>query len=64
MAGSASALLGFTQMGIAAVVGALVGHLHDGTARPMSLAIAASSLGAVIAFQSLRRARRRAAAPA
>lgn len=64
MAGSASALLGFTQMGIAAVVGALVGHLHDGTARPMSLAIAASSLGAVIAFQSLRRARRGAAAPA
>lgn len=58
-AGSASALLGFTQMGGAAVVGALVGHLHDGTARPMALAIALSGLAAVLAFRRLRAARAR-----
>jgi DHA1 family bicyclomycin/chloramphenicol resistance-like MFS transporter len=60
-AGSASALLGFTQMGGAAVVGALVGHLHDGTARPMALAIAVSGLAALVAFRRLRQARARMA---
>lgn len=64
MAGSASALLGVTQMGGAAVVGALVGHLHDGTARPMALAIALTSIVAVLAFLRLRRARRQTAVAA
>lgn len=41
MAGLASALLGFVQMGLAAVVGVLVGHLHDGTQLPMVATIAA-----------------------
>jgi DHA1 family bicyclomycin/chloramphenicol resistance-like MFS transporter len=59
-AGSASALLGFTQMGGAAVVGALVGHLHDGTARPMALALALSGIAAVLAFRRLRTAQARA----
>jgi len=59
-AGSASALLGFTQMGGAAVVGALVGHLHDGTARPMALALALSGIAAVLAFRRLRAAQARA----
>ena len=39
MAGAASALLGFTQMTVAALVGIAVGHLHDGTERPMTGAI-------------------------
>jgi DHA1 family bicyclomycin/chloramphenicol resistance-like MFS transporter len=62
MAGSASALLGFIQMGSAALVGALVGHLHDGTARPMALAIAATALAASVAYVGLLRARRQEAA--
>ena len=36
MAGSASALFGFTQMAVAAVAGMLVGHLHDGTSLVMA----------------------------
>lgn len=36
-AGSASALLGSLQFGIAALAASLVGLLHDGTARPMAL---------------------------
>jgi DHA1 family bicyclomycin/chloramphenicol resistance-like MFS transporter len=51
MAGSASALLGFLQMGVGAGVGIGVGHLHDGTARPMTTAIA---LAAVLVLLSHR----------
>ncbi|NQW11268.1 MAG: multidrug effflux MFS transporter [Alphaproteobacteria bacterium] len=40
MAGSASALLGFCQMGIAAAVGLAIGHAFDGTARPMATGVA------------------------
>ncbi len=40
MAGSASALMGFMQMGLAAVVGIVVGHTYNGTAVPMTAAIA------------------------
>jgi DHA1 family bicyclomycin/chloramphenicol resistance-like MFS transporter len=39
-AGSASALLGTVQFGIAAVAGAAVGWWHDGTALPMAVVIA------------------------
>jgi DHA1 family bicyclomycin/chloramphenicol resistance-like MFS transporter len=53
MAGLASALLGFAQMGIAAGVGVLVGHLHDGTSRPMMGAIAAVALGAAASYRLL-----------
>ncbi len=41
MAGTASALLGFVQMGLAALIGVLVGQFHDGTQAPMTTAIAA-----------------------
>lgn len=41
MAGSASALFGFVQMAAAAVAGAIVGALHDGTPLVMASAIAA-----------------------
>ena len=40
MAGSASALMGFVQMALAAAVGIAVGHAYDGTAIPMTGAIA------------------------
>ncbi|MGQ9370853.1 multidrug effflux MFS transporter [Azospirillum sp. ST 5-10] len=53
MAGLASALMGFAQMGIAAAVGIAVGHLHDGTAVPMTAAIALAALGAAAAAWSL-----------
>lgn len=48
-AGSASALLGTVQFGIAAVAGSAVGHLHDGTALPMAAVIAACGLLALAA---------------
>ncbi len=49
MAGTASAFLGFVQMGFAALVGIAVGGLHDGTPRVMMTAIAIVSLGALAA---------------
>jgi len=50
MAGSASALFGFTQMAIAAVAGVLVGHLHDGTTLVMATIIAACALSAMAGY--------------
>ena len=47
MAGSASALFGFTQMVVAAIVGALVGHFHDGTSLVMAGIIAACAIAAL-----------------
>jgi MFS transporter, DHA1 family, multidrug resistance protein len=43
-AGSAAALLGTLQFAAATVAGAMVGLLHDGTARPMATVIAACGL--------------------
>lgn len=40
MAGAASALVGFVQMMMAALAGALVGHIHDGTPVPMMAVVA------------------------
>lgn len=48
-AGSASALLGFLQFGIAAPVAALVAFFHDGSAMPMSLAIALCAAASLLA---------------
>jgi len=42
MAGAASALVGFFQMGIAAAVGLAIGHAFDGTARPLATGVAVS----------------------
>lgn len=50
MAGSASALFGFVQMAVAAGVGALVGHLHDGTSLVMALIIAVSAVAAMATY--------------
>lgn len=53
MAGVASALLGFLQMTIAAVCGILVGHLHDGTALTMTLAIATMGAATLATYSRL-----------
>lgn len=47
-AGSASAMLGVLQFTLGAVSGSLVGALHDGTARPMTLIIAGCGIGALL----------------
>lgn len=54
-AGAASALLGFTQMAVAAVVGMGVARLLDGTALPMTAAIALAAVGILLAFVLLVR---------
>lgn len=54
MAGAASALLGFAQMGVAAMVGVLVGQLSDGSARAMAAAIALGCLLALANFLTTR----------
>ncbi|MEO8629175.1 MAG: multidrug effflux MFS transporter [Betaproteobacteria bacterium] len=51
MAGSASALMGFVQMGWAAFLGYLVGYLHDGTPAPMANAIGAAGWGAFASYR-------------
>ena len=51
MAGTASALLGFSQMSLAALVGMAVGHWTDGTAVPMATALIAAALTATVAYR-------------
>jgi len=50
MAGSASALLGFCQMGLAAMVGIVVGHGSGESALSMMAAIALVALGGMLAY--------------
>ncbi len=52
---TASALLGFLQMGAAALVGLLVGHSLDGSALPMALTMMAGSALALAGFCLLSR---------
>ena len=60
LAGAASALLGFVQMTVAAGVGIAVGHLHDGTARPMATAVALAAVLIAASFRLLVRPARTA----
>jgi DHA1 family bicyclomycin/chloramphenicol resistance-like MFS transporter len=55
MAGAASALMGFVQMALAAVVGVAVGHAFDGSAVPMALAVALCGWSALAAWWGLVR---------
>ncbi len=55
MAGSASSLMGFVQMSIAAVLGIAVGQLHDGSHVPMAAAIALAAGGIAVSWQFLVR---------
>lgn len=50
MAGTASSLLGFSQMGIAAIIGVGVGQLHDGTSWIMALFIAVMGSASMMSF--------------
>ncbi|TJY59549.1 Bcr/CflA family multidrug efflux MFS transporter [Sinimarinibacterium sp. CAU 1509] len=52
-AGLASALMGTLQFSVAAIAGAAVGQLHDGTAMPMAVVIAACGLTALILLRVL-----------
>ncbi|MDX5297741.1 MAG: multidrug effflux MFS transporter [Gammaproteobacteria bacterium] len=61
MAGSASALLGFVQMSLAAMVGALVGHFHNGTPLVMALGIAGCALAGFATHRWMQRAQARLA---
>ncbi|MDR3437545.1 multidrug effflux MFS transporter [Telmatospirillum sp.] len=54
IAGSASALLGFIQMAVAAGAGWLVGRFDDGTTLPMAATIAAMVLLGAVAYALLR----------
>jgi DHA1 family bicyclomycin/chloramphenicol resistance-like MFS transporter len=54
-AGAASALLGFTQMTAAAVIGIAVAALYDGSSVPMTATIAAVAAGVLLAFTLLVR---------
>jgi DHA1 family bicyclomycin/chloramphenicol resistance-like MFS transporter len=60
MAGSASSLLGFLQMGLGGAAGMAVGRFHDGTPWPMALAMALSGCLALLACALLRNAPREA----
>jgi len=51
VAGSASALLGFVQMGFAGLVGVAVGQAADGTGRAMALAVAVAGVAAAANFR-------------
>ena len=55
MAGTASALLGFTQMLVAAVVGVIIGHIGDRGPLAMMAAIALANLLAAFAYWGHRR---------
>ena len=56
MAGTSSALLGFIQMSVAAAIGVLVGHFHDGSPLSMSLSIACMGIFTLLSFLRLNRA--------
>lgn len=53
MAGAASAMVGFLQLGIAAAVGIGVGQILDGTTRPMMTAVAVVSTIGLVSFWAL-----------
>ena len=59
LAGAASALLGFVQLGAAALTGTLVGGFDDGTQMPMVTAIGIAGLAGLASFAVVRANRRR-----
>ena len=57
-AGLASALLGFIQLGIGAISGHVLMRLHDGTTRPLAIAVALFACSLLAAYLALVRGRR------
>lgn len=55
MAGTASALMGFLQMTLAALVGIAIGHATGTDGLPMAVAVLLTTLGALAAFRGLVR---------
>ncbi|MFE0757879.1 multidrug effflux MFS transporter [Inquilinus sp. NPDC058860] len=55
MAGTASALMGFLQMTLAALVGIAIGHATGSDGLPMAVAVLLTTLGALAAFRFLVR---------
>lgn len=53
MAGAASALAGFFQMGVASAVGLAIGHAFDGTARPLATGVGVSGFLMLFFFVTL-----------
>lgn len=53
IAGSATALFGMFQFGVGAVIGVLIGLIHDGTALPMAALIIAASVASLAVNQWL-----------
>lgn len=53
MAGTAASLMGFLQMGIAAIAGIAVGYFHNGTPAPTLLITALMALVAAISYRYL-----------
>lgn len=53
MAGAASSLMGFTQYGIASLVGLAVGHAFDRSAVPMVSAIAAMGVATYLCYRGI-----------
>ena len=53
MAGSASALLGFIQMSLAAGLGMVVGQFHTGTPLVMTAVIAGCGLASLVVYRLL-----------
>ena len=64
MAGAASALLGFIQMGVGAIIATVTASLYDGTTQPMALGIVASSIACLVLFLALGRGHQAATAAA
>ena len=58
MAGSASALMGFVQMTIAALVGIAVGHALAGGGAVLALAVAVCTVAAPLSYMALTRGQR------
>jgi MFS transporter, DHA1 family, multidrug resistance protein len=58
MAGSASSVVGFTQMAVGALAGFMVGRLHDGTTWPMAASICVASWLLLASFHLLVRPQR------
>ncbi|MFL1464045.1 multidrug effflux MFS transporter [Roseococcus sp. DSY-14] len=63
LAGTASALLGALQFALGALAGGALAALHDGTARPMGLVIAAAAGAALLARWALVAASRGTSTP-